>query len=191
MKQWEHVIGVDPSLTGTAVAVISYQDARLEEVNTFTTAKKDFSRLARVAFIRDSILATVNKYKGLAPIFIEGFGFGCRGRAVFDLAGLGDIIRMGILEITHRSFYDVPPTLLKKYITGKGNANKNVVLEQVYRKFGVGSDTLADDNQVDAYSLAMFGREYLAWKTKCKDDCCKNATECFLKVGKKEKWKRQ
>lgn len=52
----------------------------------------------------------------------------------------------------------VPPTSLKKFVTGKGNAAKNEMLLGVYKQWGV---SFADDNQADAYSLEQFGRAYL------------------------------
>lgn len=186
-QKWQHVIGIDPSLTGTAVAVIKYKDGSLVCVQTFTTEKKDFHRLERTCYIRNSVLRTIMKYReGMAPVFIEGYGFGCKGRAVFDLAGLGDAIRLSLVEFMGIAFYEIPPTLLKKFITGKGNSAKNIMLEKVYRKYGTGSETLLDDNQVDAFALAKFGRDFLKWKDGTPAKNC--SKECFKKVGTPEKF---
>jgi crossover junction endodeoxyribonuclease RuvC len=98
----------------------------------------------------------------MAKIFVEGYAFGAKGRGVFGVAELGGILRVMLAE-RFKSFYEVPPTSLKKFITSKGNVNKSVVLEKVFRKYGIGSEQLQDDNQVDAYGLARFG---IVWYQK-------------------------
>lgn len=52
----------------------------------------------------------------------------------------------------------VPPTSLKKFVTGKGNAKKNEMLLGVFKQWG---ESFADDNQADAFSLEQFGLAYL------------------------------
>jgi len=43
------------------------------------------------------------------------------------------------------------PTELKKFITGKGNAKKQIIIQQVYKKYGI---EFEDDNLADAFVLA-------------------------------------
>lgn len=46
----------------------------------------------------------------------------------------------------------VPPTSLKKYVTGKGQGvSKSQILLNVYKKWGV---EFTDDNAADSYGLA-------------------------------------
>ena len=45
----------------------------------------------------------------------------------------------------------VSPGSLKKYITGKGNIDKNLILLHTYKKWGIAFD---DDNAADSYGLA-------------------------------------
>src|ERR1017187_6853718 len=71
-----------------------------------------------------------NRISDVPPkIFIEDYSFGSKGR-VFNLAE-----NMGLLKhylwSEHLKFDLVPPTVLKKFATGKGNAKK----EDMYEKF--------------------------------------------------------
>ena len=45
----------------------------------------------------------------------------------------------------------IPPMTLKKYASGKGNAKKQEMLLQIYKRWGV---EFNDDNAADAYALA-------------------------------------
>lgn len=49
----------------------------------------------------------------------------------------------------------VPPTSLKKFITGTGGASKDVILKEVLRKWG---RDLGDHNAADAYGLAELAK---------------------------------
>lgn len=52
----------------------------------------------------------------------------------------------------------VPPSSLKKYATGKGNATKADMAVALYKRAGL---ELADDNQVDAWWLRALGLQML------------------------------
>jgi hypothetical protein len=45
----------------------------------------------------------------------------------------------------------IPPTTLKKYVTGAGTGQKNQMILHTYKKWG---PTFTDDNACDAYGLA-------------------------------------
>jgi hypothetical protein len=45
----------------------------------------------------------------------------------------------------------VPPMTLKKYAAGKGNAKKQEMLLQIYKRWGI---EFNDDNAADSYALA-------------------------------------
>lgn len=158
--------GIDQSLTGTAVCILDFSSLKkfnILHVETIVT-KPTMPHLKRLRHIVDSVYKSLEKSK-LDAISIEGYSFGSKGRAVFDLAELGGLLRMMIAE-TYGGYHEVAPTVLKKYITGKGSAKKEVMLEQVFRKFGIGSEILTDNNQIDAFSLAIYTGEHISAMTK-------------------------
>jgi len=152
------VIGIDPSLTSTGIIVL--RDGAVELAQT-TKNRPELGTIERVKEIREKILKihyTVGKTPSL--IVIEGFSYGSKGRSVFDIAYLGWRIREDLeyLKTNGVPWIEVSPAQLKQFATGKGNANKEIILQQVYKRWGV---EFSDNNQADAYVLAQIGRAYL------------------------------
>ena len=56
---------------------------------------------------------------------------------------------------------EVPPTTLKKFISGKGNAGKAEIVSTLSSKFGMAFKT---DNAADAYGLAQLGLASQGWQ---------------------------
>jgi Holliday junction resolvasome RuvABC endonuclease subunit len=69
--------------------------------------------------------------KEKVTILIEDYSFGSKGR-VFNLAENCGILKYMLYKAGYR-FFTVPPTVVKKYATGKGNATK----EKMYDAFVV------------------------------------------------------
>jgi crossover junction endodeoxyribonuclease RuvC len=153
-------IGIDPSLTGTGMVVL--KDGELYTARTVKN-KPDLPIIQRVSDIYCNVLnvANIQKYtpgKDKIILAIEGFSYGSKGRAVFETGYLGWRIREELVEASSVPYIDVPPTALKKFATGKGNCGKDLILQQVYKRWGI---ELSDNNQADAYVLAQIARAHL------------------------------
>lgn len=85
-------------------------------------------------------------------VILEGFGFA--SKKGFLLGGIGWGVRMKLDEMGIK-YIEVPPTVLKKFATGKGNSGKQVVMREVFKRWGYENDS---DNIVDGYVLAQIGR---------------------------------
>jgi len=175
------ITAVDPSLTGTAVCTLDTSDDTIINVTTFKVPKGIIG-IIRLNWLSNALNSNLKKHNP-KEIFIEGYSFMSKGRSVFSLGELGGIFRI-ILAKHWGGYYEMPPTSLKKFVTGKGNAKKQVMLEQTFRKFGMGSETLTDDNQVDAYGLARFGSAFLKWN-QGNDNFTKYEIEAFKGLGTK------
>jgi crossover junction endodeoxyribonuclease RuvC len=158
------IIGIDPSLTSTGIVVL--RDGKVELAVT-TKNKPALGTIDRVRLIYERIVCVAESLtdgeKWQAPdlIVIEGFSYGSKGRSVFDIAYLGWRIREELERLRTEDnipWLEVPPSQLKKFATGQGNANKEIILQQVYKRWGV---EFSDNNQADAYVLAQIGRAYL------------------------------
>jgi crossover junction endodeoxyribonuclease RuvC len=158
------IVGIDPSLTGTAICALDSASLSILRICTFYVTDKMFG-VARLNFLMKALSKNLNTISafGKPEIFIEGYAFGARGQSIFNLGELGGIYRL-LLAKQWGGYYEVPPMSLKKFITGKGNSNKQVMLEKTFRKYGIGSEILQDDNQVDAFGLAHFGLSFLKFK---------------------------
>ncbi len=142
------VIGIDLSLTGTGIVVLD--DGRLDFCETIKTRQR--RGIDRQRYILDEITAVINQYgsNGNTFIVLEGPSFASRGANVHGLFELFGMVKL-LLDDKAVSCQQIPPSKLKKFATGKGNAPKSVVLKEVYRKWHQNFD---DDNQADAFVLA-------------------------------------
>lgn len=155
------VLGLDISLTGTGVVVVNSEFKILSQ--SLVESKPMPDRFKRFHGIVDSIFSDVRKASPVLVV-IEGYAYGARGQSVFDIAELSGIIKKKLWDLKI-NFVEVPPTQLKKFITGKGSAPKELMLQQVYKKFGEEFD---DNNLCDSYCLARLGVELLDQTAKAK-----------------------
>lgn len=152
-------IGIDQSLTGFAIAVISITDPSQYVINVY---KSGLTGVKRLVDIRDYLL------QALEPRHIVAIAMEDTIRASYSASVLGELA--GLVKV---SLYDrygdlgiplrVPPTVLKRYTAGKGNAGKPEMLLQTYKRWHV---ELADDNAADAYGLARIAAGYAVDKTE-------------------------
>lgn len=91
----------------------------------------------------------------LAGAAIEGYAYSAKG-AVFNLGELGGVLRLALYKRNIRTI-EVPPTYLKKFLTGKGTSPKNVMLKEAYRLYEI---DINDDNDCDAFALALVAQNY-------------------------------
>ena len=115
------VIGIDLSLNSTGLAFIFY-DNKEEKVNTKILKIKSLRGVKRLENIKREIDQFIDKCSGIVDIdliCLEGYSFGSRGRAVFSIAELGGLIKHLLFDRKIKTVL-VPPTTLKKFVTGRG-----------------------------------------------------------------------
>ena len=112
--------------------------------------------IERMDYILDAIKEIT--YPDDIVVFLEGFSFNSKGKAVYEIAGLGYLVRYH-LWMQDIPTYLVPPASIKKYATGKGHAKKPDMLAAAIRRFDYDGPT--DDNAVDAFLLWHLANEYL------------------------------
>jgi len=149
-------IGIDPSLTGTGIIVLDERGNIIQSKLFNTKSTEEIE----ARFI--SIWKEIQKYTQKDSIInIEGVSFNSKGNTLIQLGALHYYIRI-MMKKESLNFKVIEPKVLKKFITGSGNAKKNLMLLQVYKKFGI---EFSDDNLADAYSLAR-----MAWEDVVKND---------------------
>jgi len=133
------ILALDLSLTATGWAT----DAGL---GVLSPPGSHGRGLQRLLWIRDQVL----RLAGLCDLVVlEGFSYGSKGKAVFDIAGMGWVVRAALFE-AGVTMVEVAPASLKKYATGRGNAKKAEVLVEAVRRLGYEGH---DDNVADALWL--------------------------------------
>jgi len=142
-------MGIDLSLRGTGISIID-KDKIVNQFLISTTPKQVTE--GRLIEIGDTIKKILKKYPPIL-INIEGLAFGARGQRMFELAGLHYYIRIMVKQLEY-PYIVTPPTEVKKWVTGKGNCNKDVMLMKVFKKYGI---EFTDNNLCDAFCLARYG----------------------------------
>lgn len=136
-------LAIDASLTATAVH--SQGGGSLVRVKS--------RGLERLATIRDEVLTLAH---GADAVFIEGYAYGARNQA-HQIGELGGVLRLALWEMG-LPVYEVPPSTLKMYGTGKGTAGKDAMIAAAIRRFGFEG---SDNNAADACVLWHFAKHAL------------------------------
>lgn len=113
--------------------------------------------------IYDLILNEAKKYSAIVNVVIEGISYGSsiRTKSIFDLAGLNYMIRYKLItgDIQHLNLSIATPSNIKKYATGKGNANKESIMTIFKYIFPEMESIPKLDDIADSYFMAMFSRD--------------------------------
>lgn len=145
-------LGLDLSLTDTGVVAVRGSEVFKHDI---VTKPANFKHsLARVEKIADDVLGYVNTYLPELILIEDYFTNRNNPKAVIQLCELGTVVRYKLLK-AGRGFWLVAPTQLKKFCTGKGNVGKDVILKDVYKKWGL---DLNNNNIADASVLAFLAR---------------------------------
>lgn len=150
------IVGIDYSLTSPCVCVSrdkTFSNSYFYFLNDRKTVQGKFHNILgeeHQEYLTDqeryennaswvlSILSDFDKRE--VTILIEDYSFGSKGR-VFNLAENCGILKYMLYKAGYK-FFTVPPTVVKKYATGKGNATK----EKMYESF-------VKDTFVDLHSI--------------------------------------
>lgn len=143
------IMGLDPS-SNTGYAILD-EDGNLVKAGVIHY-KPEADRFARYEKYERKIKGYIADYD-VDLVIVEGFSFAGKFNNSFQYE-LGTVYRM-MLYKHDIAFVEVPPTTLKKFITGKGNSKKDMILLGVYKNWDFDP---TDDNEADAYGLAQFGR---------------------------------
>lgn len=150
------VAGVDPSITGTGIAVIGAQRQCPPMTCRVRTKPSDGTKLERM---RHVVAETHSLVADADLVVIEGLSLASHGDATRDLAGLwwmlaDAITRPERLRPAPRLAV-VAPSTLKLWVTGSGRAEKREVREHITRRFALTEKISADE--ADALGLAAMG----------------------------------
>ena len=131
---------------------------------------KTLKMICLIESISNVIFDEIEKFIGekqlLIYAVIEGISYGSstRTKSVFDLAGLNYLIRYKMLKHHHfNDFIIVPPSELKKFITGKGNVTKEVIIDFFTALYPTLNIPKIDDI-ADAYFMSLYAKHI---KNKC------------------------
>jgi len=145
-------MGIDPSFNSTGLIILD-EDGEIAEQKNFSLAKYDEIEEKLIKF--EEKIAFIPTIVKLKSVFIEGPAYMASGKYVLQMGALHFLLRLFLYK--KEVFYKViAPGTLKKFVTGKGNAKKDLMLLKVYKKWGVEFEI---DDLADAYGLARMALE--------------------------------
>ena len=141
------IVGIDYSLSCPAVCVLNSKGFQSSQFFYITTKKKYEGKSKNITgFLMKPWEDPIERFKLLSDfvlenlpdnsiIFIEGYSFGSKGRAIFQIAENGGILKYRLQK--RFTCKTIVPSVVKKLATGKGNADKQKMYEAFTRTQGV------------------------------------------------------
>jgi crossover junction endodeoxyribonuclease RuvC len=141
------IIGVDASLTGTGIAILQDGETTTERLDN------ELKGVKRLVYLRDCITRIA---AGADLVTLEGYAF-ARPNQAHQIGELGGVLRVALHEAGIKVL-EVAPAAVKKFATGKGNANKEAIAVGVFKRW---KREFATNDETDAFVLAQIGQAYL------------------------------
>lgn len=148
-------IGIDQSLTGFALTALNVHKPEAYETWVY---RSPYQGTERLADIREWVISKLKFIEQqncpITEVSMEDAVLA--SFAALKLGELAGLVKMTIWDYFPTKDYLrrpllIPPLTLKKYAAGKGNAKKQEMLLQMFKRWGV---EFNDDNAADSYALA-------------------------------------
>jgi crossover junction endodeoxyribonuclease RuvC len=156
-------IGIDQSLTGFAMTALNVDSPEHYETWVYKSPYRGVQRLDDIqTWMFDKFEALKANGNDIYDIAMEGTVLASQSALVLgELAATVKLFLYGHFDGGMNYFpaapehlrtpLQIPPMTLKKYAAGKGNAKKQEMLMQIYKRWGI---EFNDDNAADSYALA-------------------------------------
>jgi Holliday junction resolvasome RuvABC endonuclease subunit len=154
--QADVIVGLDMSLESPGWARYDCTNGAIE--SGFIDMKKmKLTGMERIRTLRKFVLEIVEIPKVKVAVFIEGYSFGSFGNSSISLGELGGVIRLTLSD-KEIPYFEVPPTSLKLFVTGKGGSDKAVMLKELLKRWG---HDINQNDEGDAVALIEIGKAAL------------------------------
>lgn len=155
-------IGIDQSLTGFALTVLNVSAPDRYQTWVYKSDKRGVARLSDIRWWLMDKFEHIAKGGDIQEIAMEGTVLASQSALV--LGELAATVKLACWDYfdSNVNRYEpypehmrvplqIPPMTLKKYAAGKGNAKKQEMLMQIFKRWGI---EFNDDNAADSYALA-------------------------------------
>lgn len=156
-------LGIDQSLTGFALSAVSVDSPTNHITWVYKSPYRGVQRLSDIQnFLFDKLEWLKGRGNDVQEAAMEGTVLASNSALVLgELAAtvklffydhFNDVMNYNPAPPQNlRTPLQIPPMTLKKFAAGKGNAKKQEMLLQIYKRWGL---EFNDDNAADAYALA-------------------------------------
>jgi Holliday junction resolvasome RuvABC endonuclease subunit len=161
-KDCDVTLGIDQSLTGFALTALQFEDPKKYITWVYKSPYFGVERLADIRqWLIDHFDYLEENNNTILDIAMEGTVLA--SHAALVLGELSATVRLAIFDYfdegdPRKYPLKVPHMTLKKFAAGKGNAKKQEMLLQIYKRWGI---EFNDDNAADSYALArLLGKNF-------------------------------
>lgn len=182
MGRSARIVGVDYSMTSPSLCVFSGTKFEYNKCKFFyLTDKKKLevknkimegtlfdeyrNQQERFDFISRWALNIINRHSP-SIVFMEDYSFASTGR-VFNIAENAGLLKHKMWT-SNQPFYTIPPTVIKKFATGKGNSNKEAMEKSFKEETSIDVKQLLgltpsqwnpSSDIIDSYYICKYGYE--------------------------------
>lgn len=156
-------VGVDLASATMGLAVLN-ESGDLEHVSRHATSSmsKTHTKWDRYMVLLSSFVELMSEVgqHNVESVYIEGYGGNAHINSLIPAVECGTIFKVILERLEMMPLLTiVPPTSLKKFTAGTGNAKKDQMIAKVFQKYGF---MAPDSDQADAYALAMMSVKVFA-----------------------------
>jgi crossover junction endodeoxyribonuclease RuvC len=183
----EILMGVDPSLTNTGIVYLRDGQACVGEIVPKTTPHTPDESAARLEYLYRGMRSSIQQVGNVTDVAFEGYSFGSMNKRE-AMGEAGGVLRLAALHEGCRILV-IPPTAVKKFVTGKGVAQKDVMRLAIFKRWGFEHSS---EHVLDAYAVAKVATSMLLMVRGEPDDLTKAQAEvvrALLNPVKKKKRK--
>ncbi len=151
-KAW---VGLDQSYSGFGVVKLDNEGDVQTALWKFPPTESDGMRLGDINVTLITLFTQLQDAYDEVHVAMEGYANG----RTFNREKMGEL--GGVVKLSHATVFGtdptvVPPTSLKKFVTGKGTASKDDMVKAVQTKW---ANDVKNNNIADAYGLAEYMRD--------------------------------
>jgi Holliday junction resolvasome RuvABC endonuclease subunit len=164
------ILGMDPSLTHSAAHFAKLHQVdmlfvtdKLSRASIKTDVDQFSHRLHRLNAMRSAFLFELDactRAHGPGLLVVEGYGFASKFGKITERYEWGGQVRMSAYSMGW-DVLEVPPSMLKLWLTGNGAASKPQMMDAVWERFRY---KCTDDNDADAFALSQLGSAFIRWR---------------------------
>ena len=149
--------GIDPAKRNVGVAVITVTYDELERKTIRISPPRDSDGVQLLIELRTRVDLFLRKTTGdnlLTASTIEGPSLYSVNRAD-DLGQVRGVLSLVLADFSRKLPEIIPPSSLKKFATGRGNATKNIMVSRAEHNWGMLSEDEADAAWLAEFALAL------------------------------------
>ena len=139
------------------------------EHQEYDTPIKRFSQISTWAI---NLFNKLSFSKEFLKVFIEGYSFGSKGQAIFQIAENCGILKYRLQELKF-DYETIVPSVVKKGATGKGNADKDMMYEAFVKETKLDLKKLFDTDKV-GNPISDIADSYFIQKVGYENSSCNN-----------------